>query len=406
MSLREVFLEGLGELSSSIHLPAETWRAYAASMATPNTVVELTGTYGVAKTTLALGTMKVFFGDVYSQPVRPIVRLRETLTEFDVFWYLSVRAMMSDDEEREVRPRPIVTSPFKFFNEARRGSPRVYQLMLSLLSEGELEYRGRTYRSEPFFCVLDSNPRDAASHEMPKALADRVDARIPVGVPDPLTAAGVVSERAGRWRSPVDGLETVMESADMKRVWAETSAVEFPEQCALLLSFVHAALQCARRYTVPLWAAGEEVEVDRTLTEGGFQLLCDQCGFKGSLCSRVAEVWGIRWMISAARLAVGMAWLDGRGRASLRDVAAALPYVLNHRLVLRDGAAYPNTFTFLRLYIPAMLRVSGQNWAEAAVLAARALSGDEEALDGLASVASRDPAVTLLASAVRRRLGG
>jgi MoxR-like ATPase len=402
MALRDVVLEGMRELSGAVRLPPETWRVIIASMLTPNRVIELTGTYGVAKTTIALGIMKVFFSDVYEWPVKPIARLRETLTEFDVFWYVNVKALMSGEEEREVEPRPIVTAPFKFFNEIRRGSPKVYQVMLALLAEGELEYRGRVYRSEPFFCIMDSNPKDTASFEMPKAIIDRIDARIPVGAPDPLTSYAVLRDRARGWRHALDELEPLMTSRDVSRVWAETSRVEVPAHCSLFLSFVHASMQCAERYRMPIWGGEEEIEIDRTLAEGGFQLPCEQCRFNGNLCSRIAEAWGMRWMLSATRIAVGLAWLDGRQRVGLRDIVSVLPYVLNHRLVIKEGSRYPNTFTFLSSYLPALIRTSGEAWARAAHLLPRALRGSREALRELEEIASRDPAVQVVYRSVRR----
>ncbi len=404
MPLRELVLEGMRELSRAVRLPASSWRVIIASMLTPNRVIELTGTYGVAKTTIAMGIMKVFFSDVYEQPVKPVVRLRETLTEFDVFWYVNVSALMSGNEEKEVEPRPIVTSPFKFFNEVRRASPKVYQVMLSLLAEGELEYRGRVYRSEPFFCILDSNPKDTASFEMPKAIIDRIDARIPVNVPDPLTVYSVLRDASRGWKRAVDSMEKVMTSKDVARVWNETSRVEVPPHCSLFLSYIHASMQCAKRYKMPVWGGEQEIEVDRTLTDGGFQLPCDQCNFNGNFCSRITEAWGMRWMISATRLAMGLAWLEGRWRVTLRDIMEVLPYVLNHRLVLKDGGKYPNTFTFLSLYLPALVRTSREAWTRSAALLPRALKGDREALQELSNIAAKDPAVSIILSAVRRRV--
>jgi len=107
-------------------------------------------------------------------------------------------------------------------------------------------------------------------------------------------------------------------------------------------------------------------------------------------------------MISATRLAVGFAWLDGRWRVNLKDVFDALPYVLNHRLVLKEGGRYPNTFTFLSLYLPAMIRTSGETWAKAALLLPKALRGDREALDALLNLASKDQAVSVIAANIRR----
>jgi len=404
---RDLYLDGLRKLFNAIILPQDTRRFLSASMLMRNSVVELTGTYGVAKSTFALSVMKMFFKDLWEAPVKPIAKLRETLTEFDVFWYVDIAAMQRGDEEKEVRPRPIVTAPFKFINEVRRGSPKVYQTLLSLLAEGELEYKGRIYRSKDYICIADSNPKDSASVEMPKALIDRIDARVFFNALGIQGAYKMLRARFDggsiKYSNIVDRIPSLMTSKDMELIWRDVERVRVPNHVLVFLSLLYGALQCVRKYEMPsIGPQPHRLEIDRTTIEPQFRLQCEKCQYNGSLCSRLEDVWGVRWLQSSVKAARALAWIDGVGEVSLGHLLFAIPYTLNHRLILKDPGTYPNTFTFIRLYLPDMLKTVGNNWVEAARLWARYLSGDREALSMLRNLSQRDSAVRKLVVELER----
>ncbi|RLE63168.1 MAG: hypothetical protein DRJ38_08220 [Thermoprotei archaeon] len=397
---RDIYLDGLRELFELILLPKDTRRFLSASLLMKNSVIELTGTYGVAKSTFALSVMKMFFSDLWHQPVKPIAKLRETLTEFDVFWYVDIAAMQRGDEEKEVRPRPIVTAPFKFINEIRRGSPKVYQTLLSLLAEGELEYKGRVYKSRDYICICDSNPKDTASVDMPKALIDRIDARIFFNAPGIEGAFKMLRSKFDggsiRYSSIIERVQEMLTSEDMMRIWRDVERVKVPGHVLAFLALFYGALQCAKQYEIPTIGQSTSIDIDRTTIEPHFRLHCDKCPYNGSLCSRLEDVWGVRWLQSTVKATRALAWIDGRPAVSLADVLFAMPYTLNHRLILKDPGSYPNTFTFIRLYLPNMLRTVKENWTKAIELWARYAKGDQEALSSLKNLSQRDNAIKRL----------
>jgi len=404
---RDIYLDGLRELFELILLPKDTRRFLSASLLMKNSVVELTGTYGVAKSTFALSVMKMFFSDLWHQPVKPIAKLRETLTEFDVFWYVDIAAMQRGDEEKEVRPRPIVTAPFKFINEIRRGSPKVYQTLLSLLAEGELEYKGRVYKSRDYICICDSNPKDTASVDMPKALIDRIDARVffnALGVEGAYQMLRSKFDGGSiRYSSIIERVQEMLTSEDMMRIWRDVERVKVPGHVLAFLALFYGALQCAKQYEIPTIGQSTSIDIDRTTIEPHFRLQCDKCPYNGSLCSRLEDVWGVRWLQSTVKAARALAWIDGRTAVSLADILFAMPYTLNHRLILKDPGSYPNTFTFIRLYLPNMLRAVKENWTRAVELWARYAKGDLEALSSLKSLSQRDNAIKRLVVELEKR---
>jgi len=74
--------------------------------------------------------------------------------------------------EFEPIPRPVVTQPIKFFNEANRSQSGVEDAILGLIAEKEVEYRGRSFRSPPFVAWMDTNPHQRGND---LAFVDRID---------------------------------------------------------------------------------------------------------------------------------------------------------------------------------------------------------------------------------------
>ena len=74
--------------------------------------------------------------------------------------------------EFEPIPRPVVTQPVKFFNEANRSQSGVEDAILGLIAEKEVEYRGRSFRSPNFVAWMDTNPHQKGND---LAFVDRID---------------------------------------------------------------------------------------------------------------------------------------------------------------------------------------------------------------------------------------
>lgn len=74
--------------------------------------------------------------------------------------------------EFEPVPRPIVTQPIKFFNEANRSQAGVEDAVLGLIAERKVEYRGKTFNSPNFVAWMDTNPHQKGND---LAFIDRID---------------------------------------------------------------------------------------------------------------------------------------------------------------------------------------------------------------------------------------
>ncbi len=72
----------------------------------------------------------------------------------------------------EPTPRPIVTQPVKFFNEANRSKAGMEDAILGLIAEKKVEYRGREFQSPNFVAWMDTNPHQKGND---LAFTDRID---------------------------------------------------------------------------------------------------------------------------------------------------------------------------------------------------------------------------------------
>ncbi len=380
---RQLFLKGLQLIFSWWKGDPEIKEMLSISLLTKNSITLLSGTYGTGKTTFILSVMKVFFSDVFEQQVKPIARIRDTLTEFDILLYIDIAKLRQGIEH--VEPRPIVTSPFKFFNELQRGNPRLYNALLSLFAEKEVEYRGRVFKSQPFVCFCDRNPHDVSSHEIPKALWDRLDAHLYIKVLEVTENYELLTQKYVKTRTQriIDALPKLMTSKDMMEIWEDVDKVVVPESVTLFLALLGASFTCAK--------------VDRSVTEPKFRLPCDQCQYKGELCFKVREVWGVRWMESTIRFAKARAWLYGRAIVQLDDVLFVLPYTLNHRLVLRPEveSAYPNKIEFVKKVVieEVIRKIKAPVWIQAIKAYIEAQKGNKDAENELRQLAERDVVV-------------
>ena len=75
-------------------------------------------------------------------------------------------------------PRPVVTQPIKFFNEANRSGSGVEDAILGLIAEKTVEYRGQRFTSPNFVAWMDTNPHQKGND---LAFVDRIDMELYFG---------------------------------------------------------------------------------------------------------------------------------------------------------------------------------------------------------------------------------
>jgi len=133
--------------------------------ATPGSVqwkalsAEMLGEIGIAKVDFEKRADEVLYG----------MEIRETQS-FDPAKGANVNTF-----DFEPVPRPIVTQPVKFFNEANRSKPGMEDAILGLIAERKVEYRGKEFDSPNFVAWMDTNPHQKGND---LAFTDRIDMEI------------------------------------------------------------------------------------------------------------------------------------------------------------------------------------------------------------------------------------
>ena len=318
-------------------------------------------------------------------------------------------------EEKEVAayqfdptPRPIVTQPVKFFNEANRSGSGVEDAILGLIAEQTVEYRGQTFSSPSFVAWMDTNPHQKGND---LAFVDRIDMELYFGT---LTLGGrfnTLVERYGGAASKGSRPEfqlidrmllnkgasrflKPMRFQDLNNVWGtiidlpfNASGVAEDVQGALLDISMIATLFTQRFmvqekqdeiYGMPHVFKKDDdvfasplVDISTTTNsayEGQHQEAIDKYGSgKNGVPYQapvlITRMLGFRFANSLVKMTRALAFLRGKDHVTRQEVIDALPYCVGHRLgparegedpkgrdigIVRDAMRLTNEQEFIR----------------------------------------------------------
>lgn len=374
---REAYKRGMNVIFTLFKAPKETQELISCALLVRNSKTLLTGGYGTGKTTLIGMLGKAFFDSGVGK-----VALSQEKTPFDIFYYLDIPSMMKGIEK--VEPRPIVTKPLKFINEFSRANNVVQNEFLELFAEGEKSYRNETFKSPPYVCLLDMNPKDATSTELSRALLDRIDYSVdflPVGVKDgfELTKA---KYNSGQIDCLLDLVTPVMKYEDVQKLWGEVASVTIPDTWIFYLRLIAAMISNC-------------VKVEKSTASQRYRLDCSNCEFKNEPCSYITDPPAERWVESTIKLAKAKAWLAGNAAVGLEDVVWGLQYTLPHRLVLKQEVfmGHSSEREWVSEYLRKALDIKKKIWKDGLKLAAEARKGDKDAREKLEKLAEKDLAL-------------
>ncbi|MHA1267760.1 MAG: AAA family ATPase [Candidatus Helarchaeota archaeon] len=376
--LHSKFLEGVNQIFELFRCDQKTKEFLESVLLCKNSTILLSGVYGTGKSLLIHLIGQTFFSDSFS-----VTRFRDTLTEFDTLLSIDIAKLNQGIEE--ISPRPIITSHLKWINEIQRGNPKLYNALLSLLAEHEVEYRAHTFKSPNFLCFMDRNSKDVASAEIPRALFDRIDYSIDIPVISMKESYNMLTNRFTEEyiEDLRDKAHKVLESAKIEEIWNEAEKVFVPQAIILYLNLIGGLFSNC-------------IKVDRSTLSPKYNIdiQCDQCEFKGEICSNLKEILGERWKISALKLAKSHAWIDKRNKTNLDDLNFAITYTLPHRLQLKGNiyANYPNEYEWVKENLRKVLTVKKRIWLDAINAFSQLLDGTEQAhaLEHLKKLSIRD----------------
>jgi MoxR-like ATPase len=221
--------------------------------------------------------------------------------------------------EERIEPRSIITAPFKFINEFQRGNYKIYNTLLGLFSEGFVSIRDRKFKTEDYVAVLDANPFDSGSVEIPAALMDRITASVNMrSVPG--------TQMLDMFESAPDfsKVRNVLSPADMRKIWGEVERVAVPDKVRLLMALIHSYFSTC--------VYGDKAVMDHRYVA----TMCSSCRYKTEPCAMVLEPLGHRWWKDVVRISRARAYINGRGEVSVEDVFFSAKFALQHRIRTRE----------------------------------------------------------------------
>lgn len=317
MVMRDRYLEAVEEVKRWYAVPRGLEEILSIVPLVRNGKFLLLGPYGYGKSLYAYLVGRVMFG--LEMDEMAVVNLMNELTIYDVFFHVDVGALMRGEEV--VEPRNIITSPFKFVNELQRGNSRIYNALLGLMAEGEIRLRERRFRTPDYLMILDANPFDAASTEIPRALMDRITGSFTMRSLDPEGVMKVMDMES--W-DPRGEARPVLSVDEMRDIWSEVEAVEVPRAVKTMLLLIHRYLNAC-------------VQGDRALfSPDVLRNLCSSCRWRNEPCHALLQTLGQRWWEDTVRVARARAYFHGRDEVRAEDVLFAMRYTLPHRLHLRE----------------------------------------------------------------------
>ena len=276
----------------------------------------------------------------------------------------------------EPSPRPIVTQPIKFFNEANRSGSGVEDAVLGLIAEKTVEYRGRTFKSPSFVAWMDTNPHQKGND---LAFVDRIDMELYFGT---LTLGGrmtALSERYGNnakgavpQHQLIEGIRMnygskdyirPMRFSDLSNAWGLINSIPFnasgiadSEGGALLdislLSVLFTQRFMVQEKTVEVYGQTHKYSYDADVyasplvdisTTTNLQYTKQHeddlkkfgTGAMGSSSQApvlIKRMLGFRFTNSLIKMTRALAFLRGKDYVTRQEVIDALPYCVGHRL--------------------------------------------------------------------------
>jgi len=330
---------------------------------------EMLGEIGIAKVDFEKRADEVLYG----------MEIRETQS-FDPAKGANVNTF-----DFEPVPRPIVTQPVKFFNEANRSKPGMEDAILGLIAERKVEYRGKEFDSPNFVAWMDTNPHQKGND---LAFTDRIDMEI---LFKSVSMGGRYNIMANRAGVPVEQLIVNLTQSgampplrfyEIRSIWSlisnDAEGISMVQgggsydgyRDVAAISVLFSQAYRTRQTDMPVgenqtysWVENphESPLVDFSTTTnttsrqgkggvdaavlkkgtsafaGGGETIGDSA-FRGSGATQVqlpaifTRVLGFRFTNSIIKLAKAFAFLRGKTYVSRDDIVDAIPYTVAHRI--------------------------------------------------------------------------
>jgi MoxR-like ATPase len=205
--------------------------------------------------------------------------------------------------------------------------------LLPFFAEYRITYRDYVFEIPDSICIMDRNPQDASSGEIPEFL-DRINYSfdIPAIHLDEMMTLQDIRRRGDdyHWGDLEDLVDPVVTFDQLSEVWDDVERVDISRRARMLGDMLTDTLRLC-------------IVTDRSTACNDFDLECEKCQFYGEIRSHLLKIPGERITNSMFRLAQALAWLDGD--TEVGTLLSAFPWSFTHRRARRPvssiGCATP-----------------------------------------------------------------
>ncbi len=245
---------------------------------------------GVGKTTLAMALAKSLGLDFKRIQFTPDVM------PADITGY----TMYDINEKKYVYHPGLLISNVILADEINRASPKTQSALLEAMEEKQITVDGRSYRlPEQFLILATQNPVDlTGTYPLPEAQLDRFLLKIRIGYPEKEDEARLLKMHIAR-KTLIDQLPRVISGEELADMQREVFGVTVHDAIIAYITEIAAASRASRDLSLGVSPRGS---------------------------------------LALMRASQAAAYIEGRNYVTPDDVRKMLPFVLNHRVILKKEA--------------------------------------------------------------------
>jgi MoxR-like ATPase len=302
------------------------------------------GAPGTSKTSLAKLAAHHMYGIPLQAIERATIKGHEGITDTDMLAMLDMGILIKEGKEVP-RARPFVESMVRIVDEVNRLGPQQRNILYSIASDGEVEYRGKIFRAPPGPLFATANYADAGNSELEEPFLDRLDVRVESSSLNPFYNELFRDRKSKNLQRTLEGIVGKPQSLtmdDFMQARREIESVKFSEEAYAKFAYFIAEINNCYMARKDTSKKKKEFANNEKVGNG----LCGKCHYASgdNLCYMTENEIGPRRVRATFNFASGLAWWRGKSEVGMEELRAVIPYTLSHKLRPTEKAIKSDPF--------------------------------------------------------------
>ena len=304
------------------------------------------GTPGSSKTSIAKLVAHHIYGISLENIEKATIKGHEGITDTDMLAMLDMGLLIKEGKE-VAHARPFVKSMVRIIDEVNRLGPQQRNMLYSIASDGEVEYRGKVFRAPQGPLFATANYADAGNTELEVPFLDRLDVQIEASSLNPWYIELFSNRKNKNLKQELENIVNKPQSlsvGDFKQARKEITSIKFSEEAMSKLAYFIAEVNYC--YMARKEVSKKKKGLASRVKPGN--ALCSKCSHYAAggdnLCYMTENEITPRSVRAIFNFTSGLAWWMGKKEVRLDELRAVLPYTLSHKLIPTDKAVKGDAF--------------------------------------------------------------